>query len=150
MKNRYNLAILLILFLSLSLFNILLKSQEITSEELEINRRYVFSFNNDKDVKLSDSMKKLLDFMIEKTKDKSSKYRIKIDAHSSSLKLNAVQLQKISDDRAMNAYKYVLSKGVSKSRILYRGYSNRMQIAEPNSQDGISKNNRIEFMLSDK
>lgn len=142
----------IIILVSVLIFlqNYCLFSQDIINEELEINRRYLFNFSKETDVKLNDNMKKLLNQMILKLLDNKSNYRIKIDAHSSSNKLKDIQLQKISDDRANNALKYLLSQKVPKAKILSRGFSNRMPIQEGNSIEAINKNNRIEFMITDR
>ncbi|MCX6146600.1 MAG: OmpA family protein [Candidatus Kapabacteria bacterium] len=146
---KAKLYLLISLFSIISALNVLL-SQEIISEQLEYSRRYIFPFGNENDSKLSDSMKKLLDMMILVVKEKNSNLRIKIDSHAFSLKIKSDKLQKLSEDRAMNAVRYITSKGLTKAKVLYRGYGDRMPILDAALPESIQRNNRIEFMVVEK
>ncbi len=56
--------------------------------------------------------------------------------------------QKISNDRAKAVYDYLVNKGVSKSRISYKGYGNsEMIFPQAKSEDEKAQNRRVEIKI---
>ena len=56
----------------------------------------------------------------------------------------------LSNQRAKAVYDYLLSKGVSKSNISYKGYGPNMPIADNKTEAGRAKNRRTEFYILSK
>jgi OOP family OmpA-OmpF porin len=56
--------------------------------------------------------------------------------------------QKISEKRAESAKKYLMDKfNISDDRMIVKGYGSTMPIAEDKTQEGRSKNRRVEFKV---
>ncbi|MGL6153872.1 MAG: OmpA family protein [Cetobacterium sp.] len=55
--------------------------------------------------------------------------------------------QKLSADRAHSVANYLISKGISPSRITYQGYGSSNPIANNNSAAGRSQNRRVEIQI---
>jgi outer membrane protein OmpA-like peptidoglycan-associated protein len=56
--------------------------------------------------------------------------------------------QRLSYDRAKSVYFYLISKGISKSRLSYEGYGSTFPIAPNTTAEGKAKNRRIELKLA--
>jgi len=74
-------------------------------------------------------------------------YSLQIDGHTDSQgddKMN----EKLSLDRAKACYDYLMTKGVSASRMKYAGYGESRPIADNNTAEGRELNRRVEFKMS--
>lgn len=56
----------------------------------------------------------------------------------------------LSSNRAKSVYDYMISKGISSSRLTYKGYGPKTPIATNDTEEGRSKNRRTEFFISSK
>jgi outer membrane protein OmpA-like peptidoglycan-associated protein len=75
--------------------------------------------------------------------------RIEIRGHTDntgSLQTNIT----LSNNRAKSVYDYMISKGISSSRLSYKGYGPAMPIATNDTEEGRSKNRRTEFFILSK
>ena len=54
---------------------------------------------------------------------------------------------RLSESRAKAVYDYLVSKGISKDRLSYRGYGKRHPIADNNTEEGMAANRRTEFKI---
>jgi len=71
-------------------------------------------------------------------------YNCSIGGHTDSLG-NAASNQKLSEKRAKACYDYLVSKGVSGTRLSYAGYGEAQPIADNKYKDGRDQNRRVEF-----
>jgi outer membrane protein OmpA-like peptidoglycan-associated protein len=54
---------------------------------------------------------------------------------------------KLSDNRARSCMEYILSKGISASRITSKGYGESMPVADNETDEGRQQNRRVEFKI---
>ena len=72
--------------------------------------------------------------------------RIEIRGHTDNI--GSAQYNKtLSIKRAEAVYTYLLEKGISKSRMKYRGFGNKSPIADNKNEEGRSINRRVEFAI---
>jgi len=57
--------------------------------------------------------------------------------------------EKLSEDRAKSVYDYLISKGIDKKRLKYKGYGAKQPIADNKTEEGRAKNRRVEFLITD-
>ena len=55
--------------------------------------------------------------------------------------------QQLSENRAKAVYLFLISKGISKTRLLYSGKGSSKPVSDNNSEDGRRQNRRIEFII---
>ena len=55
--------------------------------------------------------------------------------------------ENLSQKRAKAVVDYLVEKGITKTRIYFKGYGRRLPIASNESEDGRSKNRRVEFLI---
>jgi outer membrane protein OmpA-like peptidoglycan-associated protein len=72
--------------------------------------------------------------------------RIEISGHTDKTGLEPLNF-KLSEARAKAVMDYLVSKGIDKSRIEYRGYGSLQAIAENSTPQGRAKNRRVEFKI---
>jgi outer membrane protein OmpA-like peptidoglycan-associated protein len=77
---------------------------------------------------------------------KLSTKRIEISGHTNNVG-EKEKLQKLSEDRALAVYNYLLIKGVSKERMSYHGYGDTKPILSNNTDEGKIKNRRVEIKI---
>ena len=58
--------------------------------------------------------------------------------------------QKLSEQRAKSVVDYLISKGVAKDRLEYKGYAFNQPIADNNTPEGRAQNRRVEFKVLSK
>jgi outer membrane protein OmpA-like peptidoglycan-associated protein len=73
-------------------------------------------------------------------------YYVKIDGHTDNVG-EANYNQWLSERRAQRCYEYFISKGISPSRMAYKGYGQTNPIASNSSESGRKLNRRVEFNL---
>ena len=57
--------------------------------------------------------------------------------------------EKLSEDRSKAVYDYLISKGIDKKRLSYKGYGAKRPIADNKTEEGRAKNRRVEFVIID-
>ncbi len=72
--------------------------------------------------------------------------RIKIDGHTDNVG-NEADNKRLSDERAAAVKSYLLGHGVASSRIITEGFGSSKPLASNDSEDGRSKNRRVEFTI---
>ncbi|MFK8045782.1 MAG: OmpA family protein [Crocinitomicaceae bacterium] len=90
------------------------------------------------------ALKRLLDFMVV-----NNDIKIEIQGHVNAPGYGAKRrVMKISEDRAKQAYKYLVKNGISKDRVTYKGFGNTQMIfPNPKSQAQEEANRRVEIMI---
>lgn len=73
-------------------------------------------------------------------------YKLRINGHTDSIGSSRPN-QTLSEQRAKACYDYLLGKGISASRMSYRGYGESQPIADNRYKAGREKNRRVEFDL---
>ena len=79
---------------------------------------------------------------------KRSTLSIEIGGHTNGLP-NHEYCDALSKMRAENVYYYLISKGVAKDRLKYKGYGKRLPIATNDTKEGRTLNQRVEFKILD-
>lgn len=101
---------------------------------------------------LTSISKKNIDSTLFELMEKATDIIVEVSAHTDSLG-NAEYNKKLSQDRAENVVKYLISKGISKKRLIAKGYGAEKPIApnyKPDHSDnpeGRDKNRRTEFFI---
>ena len=57
--------------------------------------------------------------------------------------------EKLSQERAKAVYDYLISRGIDKKRLEYRGYGAQHPIADNKTDEGRAKNRRVEFTITE-
>jgi len=73
-------------------------------------------------------------------------YKLKISGHTDSIGSRRPN-QKLSEERAKSCYDYIVSKGISPTRLEYQGYGESRPIANNKYKEGREINRRVEFDL---
>ena len=75
--------------------------------------------------------------------------RLEISGHTDNIGSYKAN-KKLSESRAKKVVDYIISKGVNKNRLEYKGYSFNQPIANNNTSEGRAKNRRVEFKVIGK
>lgn len=73
-------------------------------------------------------------------------FKLRINAHTCSQGTHDYNVQ-LSKKRAESVRKYFMQKGISAKRLICTGYAETQPIAENNTEEGKSKNRRVEFII---
>jgi len=84
-----------------------------------------------------------------KLMEESSSLKIEISGHTDNVG-SATYNQKLSEDRAKSVVDYLLDKGISKDRLVYKGYGFERPIAPNDTEEGRQQNRRTEFEVMGK
>ena len=71
---------------------------------------------------------------------------VEIGGHTNGL-CDASYCNKLSTDRAKAVYEYLIAKGISRSRITYKGYGKTEPVATNSTADGRNKNQRVDVKV---
>jgi len=93
---------------------------------------------------LTQPSKEILDNVVAVLK-KLSDLNIEIQGHTDS-DGSEIYNQNLSEKRAVSVKKYLVSSGISKTRLSTVGVGESMPVAENNTAEGKAKNRRIEFI----
>lgn len=72
--------------------------------------------------------------------------RIEIRGHSDNVGSDSYN-KTLSVKRAAAVYDYLISEGIDKSRMKYRGFGNKVPVADNDTEEGRSKNRRVEIVV---
>lgn len=79
--------------------------------------------------------------------NKNTEIQIEIGGHTDN-KGTKEYNQKLSENRAKSVYDYLIEKGISASRLSYKGYNFSEPIASNDTEEGRAKNRRTEFKIT--
>jgi len=71
---------------------------------------------------------------------------VEIGGHTNGL-CDASYCNKLSTDRAKAVYEYLIEKGISRSRVTYKGYGKTQPVATNSTPEGRKKNQRVEVKV---
>lgn len=111
-------------------------------EEKKILSMVHFDFDSDK---LKSEAYPILDEVVRLLKEKEGR-RVIITGHTDNIGTEEYNLG-LSRRRAESVKKYLISKGISKDRIESYGYGESMPIASNDTEEGRSKNRRVEILI---
>jgi OmpA-OmpF porin, OOP family len=78
--------------------------------------------------------------------NENSKVRVEIRGHTDNL--GSVQHNRqLSEKRALSVYNYLISKGIDKNRLHFKGFGPDNPVATNDSEEGRQLNRRIEFVI---
>ena len=78
--------------------------------------------------------------------NKNPKIKFEISGHTDSIGTKLYN-QVLSEKRAKSVYDFLLDKGISSSRMTFKGYGDSKSLADNKTESGRSKNRRTEFMV---
>lgn len=91
----------------------------------------------------------VLDDLAKTLKDSPEITKIEISGYADP-RTEKKKAQKLSEQRAEWAYKYLLSKGIDPSRLVVKGYADSAPADEGKTKQGQSKNRRLEFKVIER
>lgn len=117
-------------------------------EGIDVTNRKI-TFNNIEfelnKTKLTQNSKNYLNEIIEFLKN-NKKIKTQINGHTDNTGTNEVNM-KLSIGRAKSVYDYLISTGIEKSRLSYKGYGDTLPIETNDTKTGRAKNRRVEFKI---
>lgn len=105
--------------------------------------RASLTYTSTRSVALAESSRKRLDALAELMKRRST-LQVRIIGHTDNFG-SPVETQRVSEQRAQAAKDYLVSKGVSASRILTSGLGSRVPVADNSTEEGRRQNRRIDI-----
>ncbi len=110
-------------------------------DKFNLNRIF-FEFNSSELLTASFyELDKLLAIMLEKPN-----LQIEIRGHTDNVG-NDKYNKNLSIKRAGSVYDYLIEKGIQKTQMKYRGFGNKVPIAENDTEEGRSMNRRVEIII---
>lgn len=116
-------------------------------DEININEKIIFediTFQLGKSELLKISYPILDSLLISLTEN--TKIELEIIGHTDNIG-DRKSNQKLSVERAKTVYSYLIAKGVSEERLSYKGMGNSVPIDTNKTEEGRSKNRRVEFKI---
>ncbi len=98
----------------------------------------------DKKPQISSESTGMIDIIVDLLQTESE-LMVSIEAHSNDF-AQAAANQQLSDERALTVYEAIVAKGVDKNRMKYKGWGGTKPVTDNKSEEGKSKNNRIEII----
>ena len=123
---------------------------DVEIKPIELNQSYrindiYFSFNK---FDLSDESMFLLDQLIEFLSENPGIF-IQIQGHTDNIGNDADNMR-LSDHRARSVYNYFVLRGISSSRLTYKGFGKTMPVTGNDTEEGRARNRRTVFVITKK
>lgn len=118
-------------------------SVTVTDTRILISERIYFDFDRDTIRSVSQP---LLDQVAQVIQELPSELRVRIDGYSDDQGLRAYNVD-LSYRRARSVVEYLVSRGVPRRRLEYRGYGPENPVAPNDSPEGRALNRRVEFTI---
>jgi outer membrane protein OmpA-like peptidoglycan-associated protein len=111
------------------------------------NQLQIFSgYSSPTDTALTDEMRRYLDAVAEYLKQ-NPRAEVRIVGHSDNFGGSPAQTQRVSDERALQVVRYLLSKGIPRERLLASGLGARSPIQSNRTPQGRAANRRVEITI---
>jgi OmpA-OmpF porin, OOP family len=111
-------------------------------DKLELKEKLYFAWDQ---ATLQEESFPVLDEVVQALKDNKS-FRVQVDGHSSS-EGNDEHNQTLSENRAEAVLDYLVSHGVDKGRLVFKGFSSSVPIDTNKTVAGRENNRRVEFVV---
>jgi outer membrane protein OmpA-like peptidoglycan-associated protein/tetratricopeptide (TPR) repeat protein len=126
------------------------RNVDVDIKPIELNQSYrindiYFGFNKSD---LTAESKIVLDQLIEFLSENPG-INIQIQGHTDNIGNDAENL-KLSENRARSVYDYLVLKGISARRLLYKGFGKTMPVSDNETEEGRAKNRRTVFVITKK
>ena len=126
------------------------RNVDVDIKPIELNQSYrindiYFGFNKSD---LNGESKSVLDQLIEFLSENPA-ICIQIQGHTDNIGNDAENLS-LSENRARSVYNYLIIKGISAKRLMYKGFGKTMPVADNNTEEGRAKNRRTVFVITKK
>jgi len=126
------------------------RNVDVDIKPIELNQSYrindiYFGFNKSD---LNGESKSVLDQLIEFLSENPA-ICIQIQGHTDNIGNDAENLS-LSENRARSVYNYLVIKGISAKRLMYKGFGKTMPVADNNTEEGRAKNRRTVFVITKK
>jgi outer membrane protein OmpA-like peptidoglycan-associated protein/tetratricopeptide (TPR) repeat protein len=124
--------------------------QDITIQKIEVGKQYTindirFATNS---VDINDTIKHVLEAFVEYL-GSNPKLRVALQGHTDNVGSEQDNLL-LSENRAKSIYDYLVTKGVSKARLSFKGYGASKPIASNDTEEGRAQNRRTVFVVTAK
>ena len=111
------------------------------------NQMQIFNgYSSPIDTSLSDELRRYLDAVVEYLKQ-NPRADVRIVGHSDNFGGTPAQTQRISDERALQVVRYLMSKGIARERLLASGMGARNPIQSNRTPQGRKANRRVEITI---
>jgi outer membrane protein OmpA-like peptidoglycan-associated protein len=119
-------------------------------QPIELNKSYrindiYFGFNK---FDLTGESQAILDQLTEFLNE-NPKIRIEIQGHTDNIGKDAENL-KLSENRSRSVFNYLVTKGINKERLTFKGFGKTMPVAGNDTEEGRAKNRRTVFVITAK
>jgi len=115
----------------------------VTPDKLELKQNIAFLWNSSE---LEDESYKLLDEVVLALKDNRG-FKVQVDGHASS-EGDEAHNQELSEERAEAVLGYLNSHGISRDRLVSKGFSSSVPAESNSTKAGRASNRRVEFAVS--
>ena len=117
---------------------------EVTTTHIRIHQKIHFAFNR---ARIRSVSFPILNTVTQVLKDYPD-IRVEIQGHTDSRGSDSYN-ERLSDQRARAVLEYLVSKGISESRLTSRGYGESRPLESNSTDDGRARNRRVEFLRTD-
>lgn len=118
-------------------------SVAIAGDQIELDR--TIQFQNGKAVLVEDS-RALLDDVAKLLKEHKELVRIRIDGHTDSTGKDRAN-KRLSEKRANAVKQYLIKAGISKKRLVAKGFGEAKPVADNDTEEGRFKNRRVDLTI---
>ncbi len=124
--------------------------EDITIKEIKVGGQYplndiLFATNS---FDINDTIKTVLDNFVEFL-DANPNLHVDINGHTDNVGDHQSNVT-LSDNRARTVYDYLVGKGISKSRLAFKGFGETKPVSSNDSEKGRAKNRRTVFVVTAK
>lgn len=115
--------------------------------KLRFNAPEVFStYKSEVDTAITPEVMGYLD-EVAKTMKSNSSLILRIEGHADNFSSSSAETQRVSDERALQVVRFMMSQGISRSRLLASGFGARNPVASNRTPQGRAANRRVEISI---
>jgi outer membrane protein OmpA-like peptidoglycan-associated protein len=115
--------------------------------KMRVNTPEVFaSYKSELDTAVTPELLGYLDEVVKLMKSNST-LMLRIEGHADNFGASAAETQRISDERALQVVRFMMSQGIARSRLLASGFGARNPVASNRTPQGRAANRRVEISI---